>query len=65
MEFYFCGRYIILMLMIKKLNEICMRLSRTFEVLVIIMSMKIVKIILKISSVISPGRLSRSAAMPK
>jgi len=64
MEFYFCCQYI-LMVMTRKLNGICRRLSRIFGVLMIIMSIRSEKIILKISLVISPWHLYRSAAMPK
>ena len=39
--------------MIRKLNKMCMRLFRIFRVLMIIMGMKLEKIILKISSIIS------------
>ena len=63
--FYFMVDTYILMVMKRKLNEICMRLSHIFGVLMIIMGMKNEKIILKNYSDIFPRYLNRSAAMLK
>jgi len=68
-EFYLRGfsfvvNVYILMVMKRKLKGTCMQLSRIFGLLMTMMGMKSEKIILKISSVISPWHVSRSANIP-